>query len=357
VKTPFRLLIVFVLLSVSSAKSADLTAAWPASWKQAYERFQKFLRLRGENWPASDLSVSKDGVFDAEVWNSPSKNNVHQSITTYQDGVIRLGGPPPDPNYLFAGKSFAAVTIVCSDMGYQHVFPLVWFEIVPTPGWELSLPGGEKRTIRPLPAPQPEASFWPNERLLSWLDFQILPGRHPDDIREANDKVNPAAFLQVDELGIVHRANVFAHEAERFLTWRVFCNGRLVYDAPTAGKPTLPLASYGAGFYIVLVGLNGPDGFFPISNLLKFSLAPRNGADGLRLLFFKKFDYRNPDDYPDWYRAILSPPLGKGPLRFSDKKQLQAAQKLADAWQGSLEGFNAPDAAWIYHAPAPSNRK
>ena len=228
---------------------------------------------------------------------------------------------------------------------------------MPAPGEERTLFGGKSRsmgrgtrTLKILPAPTPADAWWPNERMLAWLDYHNLTGRHRTELRKANRKITPAVFLQVDEAGTLLRDVLPENNAESVLCWRIFHNGKLVHKAPATGIKSLPTSVYGVGNFVVLAGIEGPGGFLPVSNLLQYTLAP--GNDGSLTLLYSKFDYGRPEDYPDWYLAILPPPLGSGPLYFEQESELKAARDVASAWLGCADLFNAPEASWIRHGRA-----
>jgi hypothetical protein len=123
-----------------------------------------------------------------------------------------------------------------------------------------------------VPPPGADEDFWPNERLFLFRDFHIFPGGHPWDIEAVNRRVTPAVVLRIRQDGLVTR-NLLPEAEERLLRWRVYKDGKLVEKgAPAAGAEWR--TAHGDGNYQVCLGVEGPTGFMPVSNLLFFPLFP-----------------------------------------------------------------------------------
>ncbi len=351
-----------IFAAAHDSRAQDLPAAWPTGWREGYQRFERFLKFRQENWPTSTLRIEPDGTV-ATGFQLDQQRESAQSLQIFQDGIGNISsgmaknGAPQSlqifralvPNRLNAG-----VVRVTTVVGYQHILPIVWFEVLPESGAERRLFGGTKRPLKILPPPEPAEDYLPNDRFLQWLDFQVLGKRYPHDIRAGNIKVSPAVFLQVDRRGVVHRKKLTDRKAEAALEWRFYFNGRLKVRSAASDIEELSTARFGPGNYIVLAGISGPQGFFPVSNLLQFNLAPGSDQDGLELLF-SKFDYGDESDYPGWYREVIQADRKK--LFHSDESLLKA-RALASVWRGCADLYNDPKAKWILGTgePAASQR-
>jgi hypothetical protein len=123
-----------------------------------------------------------------------------------------------------------------------------------------------------IPSPQPSDEFWPNERLFRFIDFDIFPDHDPHGLRQQNNKVKPAVTLTVAESNAIVRESLDP-ALEVLLHWRIYYNGRLIEKGSATGATRFP-CDHGEGFYQAFVGVEGPTGFMPVSNLLKFSLPP-----------------------------------------------------------------------------------
>ncbi len=162
----------------------------------------------------------------------------------------------------FRRVSYTVALKTSGSLGYQYAFPLLRFEVTAT----------EPPAIRELTRESVDESVWPNQRLFEFFNFHVLPHHNPNDIRGANNKVSPAITLRVDNAGTIHRG-LLSDAAENSLRWRIYHQGQLVDGGSAAGVPEKHLTS-GVGTYQVLIGVEGADGFMPVSNFMEFPLFP-----------------------------------------------------------------------------------
>jgi hypothetical protein len=350
-----RRLLVAGLIGLGSLLRAADEAPLPQGWTRAQRSFAHFLEVRRKIGWFGGLEVTPRGVVFLDL---PAGSDT--GLDFWWSGVrwaaVSMTKPKQEPllmwRHAMPGRQ-AIVGVAVTTLGYQHVTPIRWIEVLPAPEKRMQLFGGASRTIREVSPPENPETVWPNDRMLAWLDWQITPHRHPNDIQKKNAHVKPAALLRVDAHGSVHRDLFPEPEAEKPLQWRVYCNGKLVHTSPATGSRKLETASHGPGAYIVLLGLDAPDGFFPVSNLLQYTLAPQ--LEGKLQLAFGGPDYGDYTSYPPWYRAVLPPPAGTAPLVFRDSASLERARAIVAAWRGASNFGNAPNAPWIL--PTPELRK
>lgn len=269
-----------VLLSASSVHAASSSyAGWPQSWVDAYERFQRFITAKDQYFPGSDLKFGEDGKSVHSVrW--PSSTTERIEIEIYKNGLEVWGlsksqGLEPDTLRMFpTGHRFTAVMKSCGGLGYQFLYPFAWFETVDA----AKKPGAQPvRQVRMIPAPVPAEDYWPNERISRFRDFHVLPHNNPKDILAKNDKVTPSISLRVDNNGQILR-NILPPELEKLLTWRIYRDNKLIHKGPAANQAARQ-AGDKPGEYHVMVGIDGPKGFMPVSNLLRFPLFPQGKSE------------------------------------------------------------------------------
>ena len=111
----------FPLLVAASALAADLPAQWPATWKQGYERFERFLEIRAKRWPQSDLQISPEGVVNSGIFFEATRTS-HQSLSLFEDGICSCRAlfddrkrPLPIFDALLPGRLNAAVLEVSGE--------------------------------------------------------------------------------------------------------------------------------------------------------------------------------------------------------------------------------------------------
>ena len=249
-------------------------AGWPTSWIEAYERFEAYIAAREANWPKNILRISEDGKATTTI-PSPQTPTEHFGVVTYKHGRRNLSGLLKAEFDLHARAQifepgiYAAYVDAATMLGYQAILPIVWFEVS-----EPAAPRGG-RGFRLINPPRPGEEVWPNERLRLFLDFHIFPKRHhPDAIRKANSKVAPAIKLNLQNDGAIERELLDDPAAERLLRWRIYRNGELVERSSAEGVKRIETAR-GTGTYQVLIGVDGPTGFMPVSNVLEYPLFPR----------------------------------------------------------------------------------
>ncbi|MDR3401040.1 MAG: hypothetical protein P4L99_00970 [Chthoniobacter sp.] len=259
-------------------------AGWPKGWVETYQRFEKFIAAQKESVPASDLEFSPEGGISTS---RPAEINpvTHTTVVFYRQGADILemgmnGGLFEEGRQgLFPPGIYATCLMTCGKMvGYQYIHPLQWFQVEPAGAGDA--PDGRnagRMTIRTIEQPQPEADYWPNDRLLRFCDFQALPNRGFLAFFREISKVSPSVILAVTNAGVVQREKL-DDALEKLLQWRIYCNGRLVEKGSAAEDLHHAVAS-GVGTYVAFVGVEGPDGFMPVSNYLQFPLFPeRDGS-------------------------------------------------------------------------------
>lgn len=275
------LLLGLAALLPAEAESADRGDfdGWPPGWVSSYRRFEDFITVRRASWPAANLQILPDGMITHEVrlWESRSE---HLTLDVFRDGQLILGMGMAD-HLLGQGRSgtfvpgtYAACLKASTSVGYQYLYPLVWFEVEPRA--ENAANAGRDPRIRIIEAPVRSDALWPNERLLQFLDFDIFPRGHPWDIEKVNRKVQPNAVLRLSAEGVIERALFSDPVWESQLHWRVYHEGRLVEKGAGGGAARWETKS-GPGTYHVWLGVEGPGGFMPISNMLSFPLFPSGG--------------------------------------------------------------------------------
>ena len=250
-------------------------AKWPEGWASTYRRFEGFIAAKKLFWPASGLQlVDATGFLHNVPYMDPSKH-VGLEILARGGHVLTTTTRLKEPTNLAHLRP--GLYSVCAEstglFSYQHHFPIVWFESVETevPG-PRTLP--HENQLRIVPAPGDGMAVWPNERLVSYLDFHIFAGhQYRDDIETNNQTVSPTVHLGIDEHGVVKRELLTDAMAEALLHWRIYHDGKLVESGPVAGTARREM-THGPGNYLVLVGAEGPAGFLPVSNFLDFPLFP-----------------------------------------------------------------------------------
>ena len=181
-----------------------------------------------------------------------------------------------DDRYRFqAPGPYATYIESCGPLGYQTHFPIVWIETHQAAG-----PAGSTLQIRATKAPGPGESVWPNEQSQLFKDFHVFPNINPNKIYEANSKVTPPALLRVTHKGVIKRETLFEPAVEELLHWRVYHEGRLIEEGPAAGMKTFDPKS-GVGSYVAWIGVVGPNGFMPVSNLLEYPLFPTDTGENV----------------------------------------------------------------------------
>jgi hypothetical protein len=280
---------------------------WPRGWSELYQRFENYLAARRQYWPPSGLQIDEDSVIIHSVPHAPSRTE-HLSIEVVERGchILTLAMAS---RLLAQGRErwidpgvYAACLRSSGPLGYQHHFPIVWFEVIklPTPV-DVHLAGGNTAKLRTIEPPGAGEQMWPNERLLSYLDFHVFDAhRNPNDIRKANLRANPAAFLRVNNHGVIERELIPDEGAEQLLRWRIYHEGKLVEKGTAAGVVRYEVR-YGVGSYNVLLGVEGPTGFMPVSNLLEFPLFPDDSGSNVRVPADSDHD-----GIPDYVERIIA---------------------------------------------------
>jgi hypothetical protein len=85
--------------------------------------------------------------------------------------------------------------------------------------------------------------------------------------------VKPDVILRLEMHGAVRRERLANEVAEKLLRWRIYRDGKLVDRSPASGVIQRE-TDLGPGTYSVWLGVEGPGGFMPVSNLLHYPLFP-----------------------------------------------------------------------------------
>ncbi len=260
------LVIAGLLLAASThAENPDPFVEWPDGWRSAYARFHDFADAQRRLWPRSEAEILPDGSIHHGI---PITETTTEHITTefFHNGVSILSSGGTDgilddslARFFQPGRYTLAIK-TSGSLDYQYAFPIDRFEIA-----------DDRRSVRKA-AEDPSEAVWPNERILSFFNFHVLPHRNPNDIREVNAKVSPTLRLDLTNSSEVRR-ELLTDQAERQLVWRIYHQGALIEDGPAGGVLAKQMTG-GPGTYQVLLGIDGPDGFMPVSNFLEFPLFP-----------------------------------------------------------------------------------
>ena len=257
-------------------------AGWPEGWSEAYRGFEEYIAVRRTYWPAAALTILEDGAVVHNLQQAATRST-RQGLLLYRDGQEQLElGADEDPrnqqpNIFAVGERLApepgiymAGIRASTAQGYQHIFPWTWIEIAwPSPAKNLQ----QSLIIRTIAPPGRDEDFWPNERLFLYRDYCIFPRKYnPFDMNFGNRRVDPPIILKLHQDGRMTRA-LLGGEVEHLLVWRIYRDGRLVDQRSASGSAEWPVR-YGWGDYRVFLGVEGPHGFMPVSNLLEFSLFP-----------------------------------------------------------------------------------
>ncbi len=331
-------------------------AGWPPGWVESYQRFEAFAAARRATWPHADLEILPDGSIIHGV-RFATGGKEHLSLEFFQRGDAILSMAMAESllgqrrDRIFSPGTFAAVLKASTQFGYQRLYPIVWFEAPPAAESPEHEAPERMPAIRLVAPPSPGEDVWPNERMLLYLDFQIFPRGHPWDIEKANRKVNPGIVLRLDQHGVVERDLLPQAEWERLLRWRIYRDGVLV-EKSTAAEVKQRAITFGVGSYQVWIGVDGPAGFMPVSNVLYFPLFPAAGgfvvipsdSDGNRVPDFLETAVtanpavdptadRDNDGLPDIQESAQPDPHPK-PSATETEKRLA---KLWSAWRYELK--------------------
>lgn len=239
-------------------------APLPAEWSEGASRFERFLAEREKVNLDSDLCISPQGEVSNDIPVEEARIVLFRRGSQVFQGTLENVLRDHASEILFPGR-YAACMRTGTGPGSQFVPPLVWFDVKET----------EERTAAPSIPPEPAEKFWPNPRLLAFLDYNSLPRRSPLAISSTNNRAKPNVILTVKQDGTVER-NTLAPAFEETLKWRVFHDGVLISEESATGDDRLPPLTE-PGSYLVLAGVEGPEGFFPVSNFLQFPLFPDGG--------------------------------------------------------------------------------
>jgi len=274
-----RWLSVAGVLLATSAMAGETGLAqldhWPESWRQAYARFEAYIATHAQYWQPSGLMIQPDGSIQHAVQIYPERTQ-HLGLDIYQDGCLRLSlsvnksANVLDQDRLEPGNYFAVLRSASSIIGYQYHSPACEFSVLDRAEADSTR---VTRIVKMRPSPADDKTFWPNERMLLFSNFHALQNPFSQRLQFKNSKVVPAIELRLDNRGGVHRAAPASPDAEALLRWRVYRQGRLV-DQSSATNRLLYTPSAGAGLYVVMLVIEGPNGVMPVSNVMEYPLFP-----------------------------------------------------------------------------------
>lgn len=246
-------------------------SGWPDGWKSSYEQFENYLSIQETTAEKTGMRISRSGIFTTTI---PGY------INTYYNGHIfrqtdakydHSGNPTTRTSFSLGDTEFQQTQIptgtFCSvleagEFGQMHnVYPFMWFE---------NREGPERTDIRTAPPPKPPEDFWPNERLFHFMDFN---NQKDPNIRFRNAIVIPTIKLRYTDHGEIQRTSL-APALERLLTWRIYHKGKLISNSALSKSTSVLMIQTGA--YISVIGIEGPSGFMPVSNMLMFALFPKD---------------------------------------------------------------------------------
>lgn len=275
-----RCVILRVLLSlpllVAGNPPTDPFAGWPSGWVATYQRFEKYNQSIAQHFPRADLEISPSGqpLHSVKLFTSTTE---HLGFEFYRNGSRILSRADSKTSFseisgTFLPDTYAVVMKSCGSLGYQYLYPITWFK---TEYSETSKWSGDKNQLvfTMIKAPDVPEDFWPNERMLKYLDFHVFPKENPRELLQKNSKVEPSISLSVTISGTIVREEL-TPELEKLLQWRVYHDGQLINKSFAANITRLNIAEK-MGDYLVFVGIVGPSGFMPVSNLLHFPLFPK----------------------------------------------------------------------------------
>ncbi len=308
---------------------------WPISWRSTYQRFEQYLEQRQKFWPESGLTLDTNGQIqhslprfqEREEWLGLRffRNGCEFLSAGLQSNKNLLGERQED----FVPGLYCASLYSVGSLGYQSHDPLVWFQVVdhPTKDKDWSM-----REIRITNPPVSKETAWPHPLIIHFMDYYVFRNHHRDDLYKKNEEVSPAVLLEVGQDGMIYR-NKIEDPLEKLLRWRLYFNGQLIHNDSAA--QTLRLAvDRGVGTYQALVGVEGPSGFMPVSNLSEFPLFP-DGTNGFEII---PKDSNN-DGTPDFIEK-LQHSTKNSPENIAEITTISSDQEqifLWKAWQWDLK--------------------
>lgn len=333
---------------------------WPASWVDAYKRFEGYILARQANWPISNLHFSSDGAIEYSLRTAETRTE-HLTLDVYQRGreVLGMGLLGGEKDNLgaenrfsrFTPGSYAAYIKSAGSLGYQTHFPIVWIDVLESSAINAKRERGFVFKLRETTPPGRGDELWPNERLRLFLDFHIFPHHRPDEIHKANAKVQPAIDLRVNNAGVITREQLLEGAVEQLLRWRIYYNGELVEKGPATGVKRQE-TDHGVGSYTVCLGVDGPTGFMPVSNLVEYPLFPSGSAQKTIMLEMDK------NDLPDFAKRTLARKLATNRAFGQDtdlaKPSLSAVEPGDSAAQAKDEELTALWSGWAFTLEHPN---
>ncbi len=282
-KLPKICLLLCILASSLFAESKIHSTfdGWPITWKDTYLRFEAFIQDREKYWGHYDLEFLEDGQGlyfaryigeERRVGLQVEANYAGRYLISTKDCRLKL---PTEYFEHFNSMKISATLKLGTELGYQYGLPVVWYEITPKKGArrsnaELSTEG---YSYRKLELDGEDTKLYPNNRILLFYDYHILPGGHPWDIYGENQRISPNIHITVDNQGLIERNVLEDESAERLLRWVVYKDGELIVDRPVEGEVAFTPDTVPAS-YVAFVSVMGPSGYMPVSNVLLYPLFP-----------------------------------------------------------------------------------
>ncbi len=309
---PTFLIAAFFMLSAVAIPAAeaspplgkDTFTDWPEGWVSGYRRFEEFLTNKKQVWPAAGLQLVGEGEFIHSIPDgSDDKRDV--DLDVYEAGAMTLSTATRAEKGTDLTSYGPGVFCVCAKsrgmLGYQYHFPIVWWESVEKKRIGQGPPPAPfDHLLHVVPAPGEGMAVWPNEWLLGYLDFNAFTGRLSlNNIYQKNEAVSPNVHLGCDEHGVIERDLFPDAKAEALLSWRIYHEEKLVEKGKASGITRLEM-THGFGTYLVILGVEGPAGFLPISNFSHFPLFP--DGDGPPVVVPRDSDS---DGTPDFVGTML----------------------------------------------------
>ncbi len=280
----------------------DPFVGWPASWATTYQRFENYIQATSQYFPRAELEILPNGqpVHSVKLFTNFIEG---PGLVFYKNGNVILTRSASEASLNensghFSPATYAVVLQSGGSAGYQYLNPIVWFK-TQYPHTPKHSGDTQKLVFTMIDALKDFQDGFPNERLLNFLNFHIFPKRSRNDLLKKNSKVEPSITLGVTVSGTIVREKL-APAFEKLLQWRVYHDGQLVEQGSASGMDRLTVG-HGMGDYWAFVGIVGPNGFMPVSNLLHFPLFPKKPTG------FEVFPNTNPITHlPLFFEYCLS---------------------------------------------------
>lgn len=312
----------------AESKSNLAFEGWPASWVEAYLRFEAFIEAREKYWDTYDLEILPHGESLHYARYVERSRGAGLTIESTYNGrrLPFITKPPAEYFEYFPSMTASAALKLGTEQGYQYGLPVVWYEITA----DTTSPSARRHNnyiYRKLPINGNNTDFFPNNRILHFFDFHILPGGHPWDVFGENRRVSPSLRITINNEGLIERDVLAEPAVEKLLRWIVYKDGKLIVDQPVNGNLNFsPGADMGA--YVAFLAVQGRSGYLPVSNVLFYPLFPTTtGATSLW-----------PEDLNRNKSLDVLYLKADNPNALSAKEKFQA-QQLWDEWDYNINTF------------------